>query len=376
MAYNSLRERDPLIDKETQRALERRLTEFLGIVMIACAALFSLIIFTYSPTDPGPLSASDLPVTNLLGNTGAAIASPLILVIGWGSWSLVPILLIWGLRFLLHIGSGRAIGRLIFTPIAIALSSVYAASIVPIKTWVHSFGMGGLFGDTIVGSFLTFIPISASDGILAITVISLFLTIILNVFCSGFIGSEIRKIVEFLYSSSKITFSFLAVIVVKIISLIHRKAFSTNSQGDLKGNLEDMHVEKFIPRAPSFTQASGLNLHNDVSDLNCSAETSIIIKQDNDSSEESSSGNIFSNPSLSSKISAAIKSRFQSDQKDFSQVYEIDETKPISNMLIEEKNDPGFAEYGSRIEPPLTTLNAKNLDDDNYNQASFAEIAE
>ena len=42
MAYNSVRERDPLIDKETQRALERRLTEFLGIVMIACAGLFHL----------------------------------------------------------------------------------------------------------------------------------------------------------------------------------------------------------------------------------------------------------------------------------------------------------------------------------------------
>ena len=159
MAYNSVRERDPLIDKETQKALERRLTEFLGIVMIACAGLFSLIIFTYSSTDPGPFSTSDLPVKNFLGNTGAAIASPLILVIGWGSWSLVPILLIWGLRFLLHIGSGRAVGRLIFTPIAIALSSVYAASIVPIKTWVHSFGMGGLFGDTIVGSFFSSVKI-------------------------------------------------------------------------------------------------------------------------------------------------------------------------------------------------------------------------
>ena len=109
MAYNSVRERDPLIDKETQRVLERRLTEFLGVIMISGAILFSLMIFTYSPTDPGPLSASDLPVKNLLGNTGAAIASPLILVIGWGSWSLAPILLIWGFRFLLHIGSERAI---------------------------------------------------------------------------------------------------------------------------------------------------------------------------------------------------------------------------------------------------------------------------
>ena len=52
MAYNSVRERDPLIDKETQRALERRLAEFLGIVLVTCAVLFSLLIFSYSPTDP------------------------------------------------------------------------------------------------------------------------------------------------------------------------------------------------------------------------------------------------------------------------------------------------------------------------------------
>ena len=376
MAYNSVRERDPLIDKETQRALERRLTEFLGVVMIACAALFSLMIFTYSPTDPGPLSASDLPVKNLLGNTGAAIASPLILVIGWGSWSLVPIMLIWGLRFLLHIGSERIIGRLIFTPIAIALSSVYAASIVPINTWAHSFGMGGLFGDTIVGSFLTFIPISTSDGILAITIISLFLTIILNVFCSGFIGSEIKKIVGFLYGSSKTTYSLLAIVALKTIALIRQKVFSKNSQGDLNENLADMYGEKFVPRAPGFTQASGLNLYNDGSDLSYSAVAPRIIKHDDNSPEETSSENIFSNPRLSSKISAAIKSRFQLDQTDLSQEFEKDETTPSSNMLSEEKNELSFGEYGSRIEPPLTTLNAENSYNDNYNQASFAEIAE
>ena len=74
MAYNSVRQRDPLIDKETQKVLERRLTEFLGFAIIACAAVFTLIIFTYSPTDPGALSASELPIQNLLGSTGAAIA--------------------------------------------------------------------------------------------------------------------------------------------------------------------------------------------------------------------------------------------------------------------------------------------------------------
>ena len=376
MAYNSVRERNPLIDKETQRALERRLTEFLGIMMIALAALFSLIIFTYSPTDPGPLSASDLPVKNLLGTTGAAIASPLILVIGWGSWSLAPILLIWGLRFLFHIGPERAIGRLIFTPIAIALSSVYAASIVPIKTWGHSFGMGGLFGDTIVGSLLTFIPISASDGILTITVISLFLTILLNIFCSGFVGSEIKKIVEFLYRSSKKTYSILLLLIVKIISSINKKAFSKNTHVDLSRNLADVDGEIFVPRAPNFTQANAINFYNDSGGHNTSAEPPRIIKNGDNYSEESGHGNIFSNQRLSSKISAAINSRFQLNQADLTQEFETDESLASSNIPIEEKNGPDFVEYEARIEPPLTTLNTNNLDTDNYDQASFSEIAE
>ena len=376
MAYNSVRERDPLIDKETQRALERRLTELLGIVMIGCAALFSLIIFTYSATDPGPLSASDLPVQNLLGTTGAAIASPLILVIGWGSWSLTPILLIWGFRFLLHIGSERAFGRLIFVPIAIALSSVYAASIVPIKAWAHSFGMGGLFGDTIVGSLLSFIPLSSPDGILAITVTSLFLTIILNIFCSGFIGSEIKKIVEFLFSSSKITFSLLSIIFAKIVSYVIQKSHSKTGQIGLGGNVADPYEGSFVPRAPGFNQVNSPSLYNDGSDPNASPVAPRIFKQEGNYHEEDVSGDIFSNPRLSSKISAAISSRFQLDQEDLSQKTETDDILTSSNTFIEEKNDLDFVEPGSRIEPPITTFNSENLYDNDYDQASFAEIAE
>ena len=376
MAYNSVRERDPLIDKETQRALERRLTEFLGITMIAFAAIFTLIIFTYSPTDPGPLSASDLPIQNLLGSTGAAIASPLILVIGWGSWSLAPIFVIWGFRFLLHIGSERAFGRLIFAPIAVALSSVYAASIVPIETWVHSFGMGGLFGDTVVGSLLTIVPLSASDGILTITVISFFLTIILNIFCSGFIGSEIKKIVEFLYSSSKITYSLLSVVFLNIISFVHKKALSKNSQGNSSRNSAIYDGETFVPRAPGFGQVSSLNLHDGGSDPNSLTDAPRIFNQGDNSYKESDSGNIFSNPRLSSKISAAVNSRFKLDKTDLTQEFETEEVITNTNILITEKNDSDFVELGSRIEPPLTTFNSESLEDNDYDQASFAQIAE
>ena len=45
-------------------------------------------------------------------------------------------------------------------------------------------------------------------------------------------------------------------------------------------------------------------------------------------------------------------------------------------MLVEEKNDPDIVEYGSRLEPPLTNSNKENLDEINFKQTSFSDIAE
>ena len=372
MAYNSVRERDPLIDKETQRALERRLTEFLGITLITCAVLFSMLIFTYSPTDPGPLSASDAPIQNMLGKTGAAIASPLILVIGWGSWSLVPILLIWGVRFLLHIGSERAVGRLIFVPIAIALSSVYAASIVPIDKWIHSFGMGGLFGDTIVGSLLAFFPLSPSNGILTITLTSLLLTIVLNIFCAGFTGLEIKKIIGFLYKSSTVTYSILGVISVKITSYIGRKFLSKNSYGGFHDNYTEDFEGSFVPKAPGFNQINTLRSPND----HFSAEALRTIKTDENYNEESVNENIFSNPRLSSKITAVVNSRSHQSETKISNEIEPAGFQTGFEDYSDEQGEPEILESGSRIEPPLTSFNVDNLEDQNHGQASFSDIAE
>ena len=376
MAYNSVRERDPLIDKETQRALERRLTEFLGIILITCAVLFSLLILTYSPTDPGPLSASDSHIQNMLGKPGAAIASPLILIIGWGSWSLAPILLIWGVRFLLHIGSERAVGRLIFVPIAIALSSVYAASIVPIDKWIHSFGMGGLFGDTIVGSLLAFFPLSPSNGILTITLTSLLLTSVLNIFCAGFTGSEIKKIIGFLYKSSTVTYSILRVISVKITSVIGRKFLSKNSYSGLHDNSTEAFEGSFVPKAPGLNRINTLRSQNQKSGNHSLADSSRILKTDENYYEESADENIFSNPRLSSKIADVIKSRSNLSEINLSNETKTNDFQTSLNGYFEERGEPEFLGNGSRIEPPLTALNTENVEDQNCEQASFSEIAE
>ena len=168
----------------------------------------------------------------------------------------------------------------------------------------------------------------------------------------------------------------MSLFIIKLISYINKKAFGKNSHRDLNRNFADAYGETFLPRAPNFTQASGLNFYDDNSDPNFPAEPSRIVKNDVNYPEESDGANIFSNPRLSSKISAAINSRFQLGQNEPSQKFEKHETKTSLEMLVEEKNDPDIVEYGSRLEPPLTNSNKENLGEINFNQISFSEIAE
>ena len=56
---------------------------------------------------------------------------------------------------MLHGGTERAIGRLIFAPIALAVLSIYASTLDTGPGWTHDFGYGGFFGDTAAGILLT-----------------------------------------------------------------------------------------------------------------------------------------------------------------------------------------------------------------------------
>lgn len=207
MAYHQARGRDPLIDSSVQETLERRSVELLGIAMVTIGVLAALIIYSYSPSDPGPFSASDAPVQNILGVTGATLASPIFLILGWGSWSLVALFVVWGVRLALHKGSERATSRAIFAPVGIALVSVYAATLVPGAEWTHSFGLGGLFGDTVVGFLLTAAPVNAKIAIVLLSILAALLMMIVGAFVLGFDKEELRTIARFLYVSIVMTYA-------------------------------------------------------------------------------------------------------------------------------------------------------------------------
>ena len=190
MAYQT-RHRDPLFDSDTQAIIERRGKELLGFAMLAAAVTLALILGTYSPEDPNWLNATDAPARNALGHIGAAIASPLYVIAGFGSWMISVILGVWGLRFALHHGEENAIGRLIFAPIVVALVSVYASTHLPIHEWTHSFGMGGLFGDTVLGAILGILPVSPGFGLKLMSVVLFVGTLAMAGFVLGFTRDEL-----------------------------------------------------------------------------------------------------------------------------------------------------------------------------------------
>ncbi|MEJ6404408.1 DNA translocase FtsK [Yoonia sp. 2307UL14-13] len=199
MASYQTRQRDPLLDSTTQAAIEKRGKELLGLGLGVVGLLFAVMIGSYSPDDPSWISATDAPVQNWLGHMGASIAAPLMMVIGLGTWVVPLILLTWAARFVLHYGQERAIGRLIFAPVAVVLASVHAATVTPGPDWPANFGFGGLFGDTVLGVILTIVPFGTAFGIKLLSLITFGALIALMAVVLGFTKPEIKVGLRFIW---------------------------------------------------------------------------------------------------------------------------------------------------------------------------------
>ncbi|MCX7644261.1 MAG: DNA translocase FtsK 4TM domain-containing protein [Rhodobacteraceae bacterium] len=198
MASYQAKRRDPLLDRKTQAVLERRGRELLGIGLIGLGVATGLMLASYAPDDPSWLSATDADAENLLGRIGAAIASPLTVIMGFAAWSLAALALAWGLRFVLHIGAERAFSRVIFAPIAVALTAIFAATHVPPGGWTHSFGLGGLFGDTVLGALIGIAPFGTGLSLRLLSLLSGAAAVGLMLFVTGWTLRELRLAGRFL----------------------------------------------------------------------------------------------------------------------------------------------------------------------------------
>ena len=198
MAFQT-RSRDPLLDSNMQAQIEKRGKELIGIALICLGLAAAAMIGSYTPDDPNWMVSTDAPVQNWMGRIGASIAAPLFMIVGEGSWGIALVLLAWGLRYALHSGEDRAMARLIFAPIAVALGAVYAATLVPGEEWraTHSFGLGGLFGDTVMGALLTLLPLGSHFAVKLVSLITAGAMLALGVYVLGFTRPEVSRVLRF-----------------------------------------------------------------------------------------------------------------------------------------------------------------------------------
>ena len=250
MAYQT-RGRDPLFDSDVQAAIEKRGKELLGLVLIVLGCAAAAMVISYNPEDPSFLSATDAPVQNWMGRMGATIAAPLFMIAGWGSWAIAIVLFAWGVRFALHRGEERAMGRLIFAPIAVALCSVYAATLNPGDVWreTHHFGLGGVFGDMIMGMVLTTVPLGSAVGIKLASLVLALAMLALGSFVLGFTRIELKRIGRFLLVGLILSYA-------RLMQMMGRGASGTVQMAQ---GLQARAAERRLIRTREAEEAAGCN---------------------------------------------------------------------------------------------------------------------
>ncbi|HMQ41564.1 MAG TPA: DNA translocase FtsK [Paracoccus sp. (in: a-proteobacteria)] len=197
MASWQAKGRDPLFDQNTQAALERRGKELIGAGLVVLAAVLAMVLYSWSPDDPSFLAATDQPPVNLLGRFGAYLAAPLMMIAGYGAWGLALGSLVWGLRLMLHKGEDRVM-RAVFLPIAVALGSVYCASMVPPFGWDENFGLGGHFGDMMMGGLMAVLPFGPAASLKIGALMMVVGAIGFYGFVLGFDMAEARRLARWL----------------------------------------------------------------------------------------------------------------------------------------------------------------------------------
>ncbi|WP_299044675.1 DNA translocase FtsK [uncultured Tateyamaria sp.] len=213
MAYQT--RRDPLFDHGMQAALEKRGRELVGIGLLIAGLIAAAMMLSYTPDDPNWMASTDAPVQNWLGRTGASVAAPLFMIGGWGVFGIAIVLMVWGVRFALHLGTERALGRLIFAPIAIAFGSIYAATLQPGELWLatHGFGLGGLFGDTVMALILTVLPIGSSFAVKLMSLLMGIGIVVFGAFVLGFTRAEIARLARFLLVGLVMAYALLMTVL-------------------------------------------------------------------------------------------------------------------------------------------------------------------
>jgi S-DNA-T family DNA segregation ATPase FtsK/SpoIIIE len=143
-------DRFEFLSDDLRAAIRRRVGECCGIALLMVALLLTVALATWSVQDPSLSHATDAPVRNWLGRSGAIFSDLSVQLFGLASIMLVLPVAAWGWRLVTHRAPGRRWLRLVFWIVALALSAAFASCLPRTIGWPLPAGMGGVTGDAIV----------------------------------------------------------------------------------------------------------------------------------------------------------------------------------------------------------------------------------
>ncbi len=136
--------------------LKRRASECAGLVLCVLAFAILAALLSYSPTDPSLNNATDQPIINLLGATGAIAADLALQSIGIASVLPALALLAWGLQLLRKRPIGYSALRFTLLIAAVLFGAVALSALSVPGNWPLMTGLGGFTGQSLFEQALPF----------------------------------------------------------------------------------------------------------------------------------------------------------------------------------------------------------------------------
>jgi S-DNA-T family DNA segregation ATPase FtsK/SpoIIIE len=133
-----------------QAALRRRLCELGGLVLLAGAGVAVFALATWSVNDPSLSYATNAPVRNMLGVTGAVVSDLAMQLFGIATIAIILPPAFWGWRFFTHRIFDRLRWRILAWFAGIVVSSVFASTLSRPPQWPLPTGIGGVTGDAML----------------------------------------------------------------------------------------------------------------------------------------------------------------------------------------------------------------------------------
>ncbi|MEM8663268.1 MAG: DNA translocase FtsK 4TM domain-containing protein, partial [Pseudomonadota bacterium] len=147
MSVLRLRTLEAMLDDPSVLFARRAVSSLVGGGLFLVAIFLGLSLATWTVSDPSLTHATDAPVQNLMGAPGAAIADPIMQMLGLAAPLLLVPLVLWGLRLI----AGRPLGltpdRLLAGLCALAFTPGFLNAFPITAAWPLPLGLGGVVGE-------------------------------------------------------------------------------------------------------------------------------------------------------------------------------------------------------------------------------------